>query len=103
MGSELPIVCSLDATSARTRQERWRAIGDSALLESERTADGSTQIYRADAVVERELSELIRLEAECCAFLDFSLTRGNDRLTLKVSGPPEAAEIVDLFAAAPRP
>jgi hypothetical protein len=103
MGSELPIACTLGPTDAQTRQQRWLTVAHDALLTSERTSDGARQIYRADPAVERELEELIDLEAQCCAFLDFSLTHGGDRLTLEVSGPPEAGEIVALFAAAPHP
>jgi hypothetical protein len=103
MATELPIACSLNGADASTRQKRWLAIAESALLEARRVENGARQIYRADPAVEQELAQLIRLEAECCAFLDFRLTRGSDRLTLDVSGPPEAGEIVDLFAAVPRP
>ena len=103
MGSELPIACTLGPTDAQTRQQRWLAVAKDALLASERTTGGARQIYRADPAVEQELKELIDLEAQCCAFLDFDLTHGDDRLTLEVSGPPDAGEVVDLFAAAPHP
>ncbi len=103
MGRELPIACTLGPADAQTRQQRWLAVAHDALLTSERTSDGARQIYRADPAVQQELKELIDLEAQCCAFLDFNLTHGDDRLTLEVSGPPEAGEIVGLFAAAPHP
>jgi hypothetical protein len=99
MPQELPIACSLSATDAQTRKARWEAVAGAALLESERTAAGARQIYRGDADVELELAELIDLEAQCCAFLDFQLSREEGRLVLDVSGPPEAAEIVALFGA----
>ena len=101
MGSEIPIACTLGSADARTRQQRWLAVAKDALLASERTTGGARQIYRADPAVELELKELIDLEAQCCAFLDFNLMHGDDQLTLEVSGPPEAGEIVGLFAAAP--
>jgi hypothetical protein len=94
------MACSLSATDAKVRAERWNALTASALLESERTAGGARHVYRGDAEVERELAELIDLEAQCCAFLDFRLERSDGRLVLDVSGPPEAGAIVDLFAAA---
>ena len=56
------------------------------------------QRYRRAPEVEAKLRELIVLEAECCPFLDFELAEEGDEVVLKVSGPPEAAGVVDLFS-----
>ncbi len=93
-----PIACSLSATDARTRRAGWRTVADRALTEASRTPSGARQVYGAHPGVERELEELIRLEAECCAFLRFTLSRDRHALVLEVEGPEEAAGIFDLFA-----
>lgn len=100
---DTPIACSLNASDASTRQARWQALADTALIEHGRTARGARQTYRAEAPVERELADLIELERECCPFLEFELSRGVDDLVLDVRGPDEAAGIIDLFASAGRP
>lgn len=98
--SDLPIACSLSAADAASRAARWRALAATALVAAERTEGGAVQTYRDAARVEPELAELVALEAQCCPFLDFALSRDGDRVVLRVSGPDEAAEIVALFAPA---
>jgi hypothetical protein len=49
--------------------------------------------------LERELRALVALEAECCAFLSLTVSRGDDLVVLDVTGPPEAQSLIDaLFA-----
>lgn len=97
------MACSLNASEALTRKARWEALAETALIDVRRTSQGARQVYRRDGSVTRELSELIALEAECCAFLDFELVEGEDELVLEVRGPREAGGIIDLFAGAGRP
>ena len=97
---EQPIACALDATDAGARRARWGELATEAMTECGRTPDGARQLYRADPRIQRELEELIRLEAECCAFLEFTLTRDRDALVLEVQGPVEAAGILEQFASA---
>ena len=99
MPQELPIACSLAADEADVRTTRWQALAASALVDSQRTEVGARQIYEPGAATERELRSLIALEAQCCAFLDFDLTSDARGLVLDVTGPPEAAPIVEMFAA----
>jgi hypothetical protein len=93
-----PIACSLDRDAGQQRQARWQALADRGLLAHGRTAHGARQRYRADPEVERELRELIELEGDCCAFLDFELERADDALVLDVRGPREADAVIELFA-----
>jgi hypothetical protein len=95
---ELPIACSLDAEQLAKRNERWRALGEHALISVERTDEGVRQRYRGGAAIEAELRDLVALEAECCPFLDLRVERVDAETWLEVSGPPEAAHIVAEFA-----
>jgi hypothetical protein len=95
VGPELPLACSLDAAAFAEREARWRALSARALVGRERLAEGVRLRYRAGAA--EELRELVRLEGECCAFLDLRLAESAEHITLEVSGPPEAAEIVEAF------
>lgn len=93
-----PIACSLEPGSARERMARWQALADRALQDSARTNDGAWQRYRSEPSVERELDELVALEARCCPFLSFGLRRHAGGLELDVRGPADAAPILDAFA-----
>jgi hypothetical protein len=96
---ELPLACSLETSALEERLERWRRLNEAKLLGAQRDRAGVTLRYRADGDAEVELRELIRLEGECCAFLNMTLRREGGDLRLDVSGPPEAAEVVEGFAA----
>ncbi len=98
---DAPIACSLDANQAQTRQARWQGLAATALTGHSRTRDGARHIYRALPQVEAELADLIELESHCCPFLAFELSRVEDALVLDVTGPDEAAGILDLFASPP--
>jgi hypothetical protein len=94
----LPLACSLDAAQSRTRGERWRALGDRALLSRSRIGDGvRMRFVRADAVIE-ELRELVALERECCPFLDLRLRDERQAIVLEIRGPEAAQPVIELFA-----
>ena len=95
---ELPIACSLGADELADRADRWRELAERGLISTSETEGGALQRYRRDEVVERELRELIALEAECCPFLELRLGRQGDELLLEVSGPPGTEELVATFA-----
>jgi hypothetical protein len=94
---ELPIACSLGADELAERADRWRELAERGLISASETDRGVLQRYRWDQAVERELGELIALEAECCPFLELRIER-QDELLVNVSGPPGAEELVATFA-----
>ena len=96
IGPELPLACTLDAAAFAERRARWEALSARALLARERRGDAVRLRY--DAAAEEELRELVRLEGECCAFLDLRVDEADGVLVLHVSGPPEAADILAAFA-----
>jgi hypothetical protein len=63
-----PVVCSLDASSLRTQEQRWAALMRGAGTGRATSADGVTLTFRAEPDVERELRELVAAENECCAW-----------------------------------
>jgi hypothetical protein len=99
MGPELPLACSLDAGALAERRGRWEAVSSRALADRSRVDGGVRLRYRAEPGIADELRELVRLEGECCAFLSFSLHEEGGFVVLDVGGPPEAASLVDEFAA----
>jgi hypothetical protein len=99
---ELPltesIACSLEKAALAERGRRWERLAQRALISADRTGEtAARQRYRAEPGVREELEELVRLERECCPFLDMSVDEVESEVVLSVSGPPEAAEIIASF------
>jgi hypothetical protein len=98
MATEPPIACSLGPDQLSGRADAWRRLAGRALIEGERRELTAVQRYRRQAGVQTELGELVRLEAECCPFLAFELAEKGDELVLTVTGPADAAAVIDLFS-----
>jgi hypothetical protein len=102
MTPELPIACLLDNAEMEQRSRRWERLADRALIEATLRPGGvAVQRYRNEPEVRDELEELIRLEGDCCGFLDFKLSGSDDELALEISGPEGSEEIVAGFAGEP--
>ena len=102
MTTELPIACSLDRAELAQRSRRWERLAERALIEASLRDDGvAVQRYRDDPETVAELEELVRLEGDCCAFLDFKLSHPGGELVLEVRGPEGAAVIVAAFGEEP--
>ena len=97
-GRDLPLACTLEGAAFAERRARWGALSQRALAGRERMPGGVRLRYRAEPGVGDELRELVRLEGDCCAFLEMRLRDDGAGLVLEVSGPPEAAEVVEAFA-----
>jgi hypothetical protein len=98
MATELPIACSLGPDQLSGRADAWRQLAERALIEAKRSEAAAVQRYRREVGVETKLRELVRREAECCPFLDFELADEGDALVLTITGPADAAAVIDLFS-----
>jgi hypothetical protein len=88
------VACSLDADGAASRAVEFRAILAPNLRGVER--DGATAVLdlALGARAQRALTELLRLERECCPFWRFDLSRRSPRrlrLEVTATSPHEAA------------
>ena len=100
---ELPltdsVACSLEKAAMAERGRRWERLGERALIDTDRSGEtAARQRYRAEPGVREELEELVRLEGECCPFLEMRVEETGSEVVLSVSGPSEAAEIIAAFA-----
>jgi MYXO-CTERM domain-containing protein len=86
--------CSLTASAAAERAERWHRLLDRQLLSRTATPGGLRVVFRSDPGVADELDALVEAERECCAFLGLSVERSEERLVLDVAAPAEATAIV---------
>jgi hypothetical protein len=90
-----PIACFLDGKSYRERLTRIRALVGRALLSRDRLATSVRLRFRLDTGVEEELKTLVALERECCPFLVLELEKSRHEAVLVISGPDEAAYLLD--------
>lgn len=92
-GPEPPIACTLQGGSY---QERLASIAELA-------RDGLRRYSREDLVLDLRYAaevagrvrEMVRKEEECCAFLAFELTEGEDEVRLTITAPEKAREVAD--------
>jgi hypothetical protein len=92
---ELPIACSLAAGDLKTRQSELVALGRQSLISVDRTDHGPVVLhFKADAATRAELRRIVAAEAECCAFLQMTLTEGAS-LNLAIEGPTGAGPVIE--------
>lgn len=95
------LACSLSAAEGAERAARWRALLDIHLLSRTATTLGQRLALSSDPAVAAELDALIAAERDCCSFLTLNVERFDDALILDITGPPDAAAIVEtMFGAA---
>lgn len=73
MTESRPIMCTLDANDLRDRGKAWDKVLGSGLVTRERVHGGIA--LQAAPGAAAALVELIDLERECCAWIDFKVDR----------------------------
>jgi len=97
--SDVPIACRLTATDLRDRQQAWLKIGK--YITASKPIPGGLSFEFANASgVQESLAELVRLEAECCAWMNFVLTdlTTGFRLAITGMGPDGQRGVRESFA-----
>lgn len=82
-----PIVCTLSPAAMAPRLAQIRTLTRKH-LRSHRL-DGSTLYLAYDLAAAGELTEIVAMERECCAFLSFELGTHADAVSLVIEGPPQ--------------
>ena len=73
MGESRPIACTLTPADLCDRQAAWTKLLGSGLVDRARVA-GGIRLHAASGAA-AALVELIELERECCAWIEFAVTR----------------------------
>jgi hypothetical protein len=89
-----PVACTLTASDLKDRAGAWSELMGSGLVERARIP-GGIRLTPAPAVAQA-LIQLIDLERECCAWIDFEVGAGSV-VTLTAAGDGEAA-LAGMFA-----
>jgi hypothetical protein len=85
------VACTLGSGDLTRRAARWEALTARSLVRAARTDRGLRLVFRADAGVASELSDLVALERECCAFAAWAVHDNSTELTLDVTGDGDQA------------
>jgi hypothetical protein len=93
----LPIACTLTGASLEERGRWLRRLGAEALVGARRDADRLVLRFRPAALA--EVRELVRAEGECCPFLEFRVEEAPGQVMVAISGPADAAPVLDAFLA----
>jgi MerR family copper efflux transcriptional regulator len=92
LSNPLPLIaCSLDATGQEARLAEWQELLGQAASREE-TPDGARFTFVADERDEQRIRELAAAEHECCAFLEFDVTRREDQVVMSVTTRPDALD-----------
>lgn len=84
MAGARPIMCTLNSTELKDRGEAWQKLWASGLLHRERVPGGIR--LRAEPGATRALLDLIDLERECCAWIDYAIDGASATLTADGDG-----------------
>jgi hypothetical protein len=94
-----PIACSLAGAEYRERVAEIGRVAREALGDRESIDGGARLSFDETADIRGRLEALVAAESECCPFLAFNLSAADRRLVLEVTGPEQAAPIIEeLFA-----
>jgi hypothetical protein len=96
----VPIACSLGAGAVQRRIADWRA----ALREVTRRepVEDGVRLHLPRTTPIAPLASLIQAEQTCCPFFTFTLAVGIDAITLDITGPEGAEDIIHALAGSPR-
>lgn len=89
MTESRPIVCTLTATDLKDRAGAWRKLWASGLVSREQVPGGIR--LTAEPGAKRALMDLIDLERECCAWIDYEVEDSSVTLTAGAEGEPVLA------------
>ncbi len=85
--------CSLDGTQLAERLEEWGRVTSRAIR---RRVDGGRMVadYPKDDALLRRIEELIEAEAECCSFMQFTVTEDAESFTVELRVPDDIAPAI---------
>jgi hypothetical protein len=96
--SEIPIACTLTSDEMVDRGTEWSAMIRRATARAA-TDDGVRLTFPRASTIAAELADLCAREVECCAFFVFTISITSEFVTLEVTAPAEARELVTALIA----
>jgi len=98
--------CSLNDTDFHERRAVARRTLIPQVTASKRIQNGLILTFIGGEPLRTELETFVSLERQCCEFLKFTISRDTEephsQIELRISGQPEAAATIEIFARAVR-
>ncbi|HVS07839.1 MAG TPA: hypothetical protein VHK65_16960 [Candidatus Dormibacteraeota bacterium] len=88
---ENDLVCTLTTADYQDREAAWLKVG-SYIAASATIAGGLSFRFAAARGLGDSLTELVRLEAECCAWMAFAMSDSPDGITLAITANGQDGE-----------
>ncbi len=88
---ETNLVCSLTAADYRDRETAWLKLGNY-VSACAAIPGGLSFTFAPTQGLRESLTELIRLEAECCAWMAFAMSESASGITLSITSDGEDGE-----------
>lgn len=85
------LVCTLTTADYRNRETAWLKVG-SHVRASETIRGGLSFRFAPTRGLKDSLTELVRLEAECCAWMAFAMSESPDGVRLSITSNSEDGE-----------
>lgn len=90
---ETPVACALPPGDFDQRLAWIAKLNRTALLRTQR--EGRRLILTYDGSQAGLVHEMVDRERQCCGFLSFQVTNGQDSVTLVIEAPEEVADVLD--------
>jgi hypothetical protein len=100
MTDQDPVACSLEAGALEQRLAAIAAVGADSLISRHAEAGRHLLRFRAGAATRKRLEQIIAAEADCCSFLDLSLSHEAGELVLSIAAPRDARTLAEGLAGA---
>jgi hypothetical protein len=85
------LVCTLSTADYRDRETAWLKLGD--FIQSSTAVPGGLRVQFAPARgLAASLTELVRLEAECCAWMAFAMSESPEGIGLSITSTGDDGE-----------
>jgi hypothetical protein len=101
---DIPLVCTLTDADYRDRETAWLKLGPF-VKASAAVPGGLTFTFARVTGLQDSLTELVRLEAECCAWMAFEMTESPAGIRLSITSHSAEGErgVREAFAPLARP
>lgn len=88
--NEIPVACSLDARTQKSRAEDWRSLLVPNVVERSLITRGVRLVLRQASGVRAELDRLIALENSCCAWINWDVEESAVAISVDVTAQQDA-------------
>lgn len=102
LDADLTIACTLSNAGFRERRAFARQRLIPKISNTELIENGLIFWVKPGEAIEEDLANFVRLEQQCCGFLNFTILKDDEESLnttgLRIEGPPDASATIQMFA-----